>query len=489
MNDAHLQSEYDFAEEAFHNHWTNLFVDRTERVARIGDSEILAYVAYDNFTPLAARLESRAWPGYVPRIRDLEKGAEAFDDEGFARDGSGWVAFTYKPLPSTFWPTNGSTDDVFIRLPGRFRTNGAGEPDRRVYQLNLSALETAIKDLDAIPIPATDETAVGRDLDGDGELSAAATRLVRPETWFGGAADEAVVGFLYPEGTEFLHTVRYLGVGDDGAIYAPPRMKEVRYMKKHRFLAPEEVASRYEAFEEEGGAFPEVPGYGMDNGFGWYVLGFIEDAIGSLRPQTREEGLFCMGCHTSIGATIDQTFAFPRKVTGARGWGYIGLKGMDDAPLRGDTRPEILQYFERVGGGDEFRENRELLERFFTDDQQVLEEKVLGRDVYDLITPSRERALKLNKAYLSIVREQSFIRGRDANIEPMRNVYREVDPETAPTLPEDAIYDGEIRLDWGETQAAAGETPMPNASPTPDEPAAEEPAGQESPTQAALQAP
>jgi len=455
MNDARLQSEYDFAEEAFHNHWTNLFVDRAGAVAAVSDRQILEYVGQDNYTPLVARLEELGWPGYVPRVQNLEKGPDAFDEDGFARDGSGWVAFNYKPLPSTFWPTNGSTDDVFVRLPPRFRSNADGEPERGIYKLNLSALEAAIKDLTTISIAATDETALGRDLDGDGELSKGVTRMRRPETYFGSAADEALVRFLYPEGTEFLHTVRYLGVADDGGIYAPPRMKELRYMKKHRFLGPEEVVQRYQAFEEEEGGFREVPGYGMDNGFGWYVLGFIEDASGTLRPQTHEEGLFCMGCHTSIGATIDQTFAFPRKVTGARGWGYIDLRGMEDAPLLGDTRPEILQYFGRAGGGDEFRENEELLERFFTEDSEVLTGKVRGRKVYELITPSRERALALNKAYLTIVREQSFIRGRDASIDPMQNVYREVDPETAPTLPDDKIFAGEIRLDWGAAPAAA----------------------------------
>ncbi len=451
MNDVRLQSGYDFAEEAFHNHWTNLFVDRSERIAAISDREILAYVAEDNVTPLAARLDEQGWPGYVPRMQDLDKASDAFDEAGFARDGSGWVAFNYKPLPSTFWPTNGSIDDVFVRLPPRFQKNADGEPDRRIYQLNLSALEAAVKDLDSLSIPTTDETALGRDLDGDGALSKQVTRMRRPTSYFGAAADEPLVRFLYPEGTEFLHSVRYLGIGKDGAIAAPPRMKELRYMKKHRFLGPDEVAARYAAFEEAEGGFQEVPGYGMDNGFGWYVLGFIEDAEGALRPQTHEEGLFCMGCHTSIGATIDQTFAFPRKVTGARGWGYIDLHGMEDAPLRGDTRPEILQYFERVGGGDEFRENKELLERFFPDNNEVLTDKVRGRDVYELITPSRERALALNKAYLTIVREQSYVRGRDANLEPMRNVYREVDPETSPTLPDDKIFKGEIRLDWTAT--------------------------------------
>ena len=61
---------------------------------------------------------------------------------------------------------------------------------------------------------------------------------------------------------------------------------------------------------------------------------------------------------------------------------------------------------------------------------------------------SRSRALDLNKAYWTIVREQSFIRGRDANLAPMQNVYRRVDPNTAPTLPKSKQFDSDIRLDW-----------------------------------------
>jgi hypothetical protein len=51
---------------------------------------------------------------------------------------------------------------------------------------------------------------------------------------------------------------------------------------------------------------------GIDNAFDSMVLGFIEAAEGHLRKQSEEETLFCMGCHTTIGSTIDQTFAFPR---------------------------------------------------------------------------------------------------------------------------------------------------------------------------------
>lgn len=281
----------------------------------------------------------------------------------------------------------------------------------------------------------------------------------------GSAADVPVIRFLYPQGTEFLHTVRYLGLGEEGTIQHARRLKELRYMRKHKFLSPAEVRVRYEALEHEENASDEdinvepetigqqaglkpVGDYGYDNGFGWYVQGFIEDAKGELRPQGSEEGLFCMGCHASIGATVDSTFAFARKVTGAPGWGYIDLQDMPDAPIVGQNVGEILQYFSRAGGGDEFRENKELLERFFRKNGSVREEEVRSKDVYELTSPSGTRALALNKSYWTIVREQSFIRGRDANLSPMDNVFRRVDPKMAPTLPASKQFNSDIRLDW-----------------------------------------
>jgi len=53
--------------------------------------------------------------------------------------------------------------------------------------------------------------------------------------------------------------------------------------------------------------------------------------------------------------------------------------------------------------------------------------------VSELLLPSPERALRLDKAYRAIVREQSFTRGRDATITPPVHVHRELaegDPAT-----------------------------------------------------------
>lgn len=81
---------------------------------------------------------------------------------------------------------------------------------------------------------------------------------------------------------------------------------------------------------------------GLSNHRGWTILGFIEDEHGELRKQSREEQFFCVGCHKSIGSTIDQTFSFPRKVAGADGWGYIDLTDITDVPNIGEEDGEYL---------------------------------------------------------------------------------------------------------------------------------------------------
>ncbi|MES9991748.1 MAG: hypothetical protein ABW098_07335 [Candidatus Thiodiazotropha sp.] len=454
MDDKALQAEYSFSEIGVTNHWQNLFEDRSEAVSQISDQEVIDYIYTDNYSTLIEQLQSESWDGPVPKIENLHLGASAFDDQGFALDGSLWVAFNYKPLPSTFWPTNGSTDDVMLRLPAAFREqscNGSGY-SRDTYIANLAIVEAAIQDLERVSLPEVDENSFCTDLNGDGQLGVI-NEIIRPDTYVGNAADVSVTPMLYPQGTEFLHTVRYIGLDEDMSINIPARMKEVRYMVKQTFFTPAQLLSMY-GNEKQEKIDDILPNFisrgdsGLDNGFGWLVLGFIEAADGHLRKQSEEETTFCMGCHTTIGSTIDQTFAFPRKVSGAAGWGYVNLKGMVDAPNVGETEGEILTYLKLVGGGNEFRENDEIIEKWFNEDGSVNEEKVLAADVYELLAPSAERALTLNKAYMAIVRDQDFIHGRDANVTPAVNIYNAVDPETAPVLPAERQYDWDIRLAW-----------------------------------------
>src|SRR5690606_6618600 len=101
---------------------------------------------------------------------------------------------------------------------------------------------------------------------------------------------------------EFLHTVRYVGFGDDATILPSRRMKEVRYMVKAYTPPLQQLAELYreEQYAKEAGY---LPGYinrwekGLDNEMGWHIQGFIEDRAGRLRVATFEETLFCMGCH------------------------------------------------------------------------------------------------------------------------------------------------------------------------------------------------
>jgi len=391
MNDADLQIAYSFSDEGMTNHWKNLFEDRSDRVAAISDEAILDWINTDNYTELKPRLEEAGFSGWIPDLEDLEKGAEAFDEQGFAKDGSLWVAFNYKPLPSTFWPTNGSTDDVMIRLDALYRTNADGEYSKDIYLANLSILEANFKGKSEISTPPIDEKAVGKDLNGDGALGII-NRITDLSQWVGAAKDHFIDTHLYPAGTEFLHTVRYVNVDDDGFDGVSTRMKEVRYMKKWRAYAKGTLARHYqlEEFEKELGNLPGyafLGQYGLDNGNGWAIQSFLEGKNGRLRAATYEENLFCMGCHNSVGATIDKTFSFARKVDGAEGWGYINLEGMPDAPNMGELKGEILTYLQRVGGGGEFRSNPEMVERWFNADGTVNTDTLAAADLAPLIPP------------------------------------------------------------------------------------------------------
>jgi len=460
MNDGHLQGSYAFSEFGVRNHWQNLFKDRRDYIAQVSDAEILDYIHQDNYTDLAQWMRTEEWQGHEAIIDNLHLGAKAFDETGLAKDGSRWVAFNYKPLPSTFWPTNGSTDDVMIRLPEAF-SEIDGVFSRDVYYANLGLLEMAITGVDSLTTLPLNEAALDVDLNGDEVYSVSTQRIQQRGFYLGDASEIPVTPELYPEGTAFLHTVRYIGVNQAGDIYNAPRMKEVRYMVKKRFIPEARIKSGYyaEAKEKHFISLPLVSDYGdegMSNKFGWQLWAFIEDRQGQLRRQHHEEQFFCMGCHKSIGTTIDHTFAFPRKVAGAQGWGYIDLATQKDVPNRGETQGEFLTYLERVGGGDEFRQNKEMLERWFHADGSVKREEIQSLEsIYELITPSRERALALNKAYRAIVEEQSYIFGRDTVIQPATNVFQDVDPETPP-LPPKHRYQWDIRLDWPQARQTQG---------------------------------
>ncbi|WP_437799089.1 hypothetical protein [Sorangium sp. So ce693] len=470
LADHELQRETTFSDAARKNPWTNLLEDLSAAAARTSDAEILEYIREDNYAPLREALAARRdYPGYVP---DLDLGA-GLDEEGFARDGSGFRAVRYKPFPGSFWPTNGSAGDVFLRLPAAFREDASGAPSREVYKLNLALLEAAI----ASPSPLAREGAAGPadaaagrevepvsellagvDLDGDGALEPAVTRIIRlPARYAGGAAGIPVRTWLYPRGAELLHSVRYLDP-DRPALLAA-RMKELRYARKVDEPDDWAIARAYEreAEEKDEGQPPFHPGgpeVGLRNAFGWQIQAFIEDEQGRLRLQTAEEHRACMGCHGAVGVTVDHTFSLARKVPGAAGWRHQDLRGMPDVPQAGHAEPEVLTYLRRARGADDYRGNAEMLARFFPggalDEAEVRRGAPGGdRDLAYLVAPSRERALLLDKAYRALVRAQRFEAGRDVALGPATGILRVVEGESTGLGEAQRVYlDGRVHLAW-----------------------------------------
>jgi hypothetical protein len=431
VDDADLQLTLSFPAAAARNPWTNLFDPPASRSARVGDDDTLAYARRSNYfddpqertLTLSHSLDDlpsedgtghRPWTGFRPDAW------YSFDDRGFDHrpDGSytGWRAFAYYPFLGTFFPTNGSMDDVLIRLDPRLQEDAEGHFDARIYEINLGVVEALVTRRD-VPVD-------------------------RRMHFVGRASREAPGAFpiepgLFPLNTEFLHSVRYLDVKADGTVAMAARMKELRYAKKVRWLSDSDLEHKVAAETVEQSESPDGVSYfvpqgdrGVYNGLGWLFQGFIEADTGALRPQSYEETVACVGCHGGIGATTDSIFSLPRKVptsTRARGWFHWtqqGLAGLAE-PRRRDGLYEYALYLEANRGGDELRENTEVQERFFDAAGHLRPEPVarLHTDIGTLLLPSAARAIDLDRAYQAIVRDQSFVRGRDAVLAAASHVY------------------------------------------------------------------
>jgi hypothetical protein len=454
VEDAEVQTVLTVARSAEENRWTNLV--QPPPPVELPDAELLAWVRSSNYVDergglrLAAALANPPaawdgngdgrWGGYTPDCW-FQPDAEGFDH---SPDGAmtGWRAFAYAPFPGMFWPTNGSAGDVFIRLPAAFRRDKAGRESTAVYRLNLAILEAYLRRVD-VPLPPTDERELGSDLDGDGVLGTA-TRVAfvwppkpeRPFGYVGEAAglDRAKDGWpaagLYPRGTEFLHSLRYLDV-EGGQVRMAARMKELRYMRKTRWLTYSDLQLAAEAEAREKMKQPDKlkrvladVERGVGTGTGWLMQGFIEDAGGALRPQNVEETTACIGCHGGVGATTDSTFSFARKLDpgsswqgGWYHWGQRGLKGIPE-PRRADGQGEYAHWLAQVGAGDDYGTNDEVQARFFRKDGTLRPDavKALTKDISVLLVPSPRRALLLNRATLALVKAQRFERGRDVTV-------------------------------------------------------------------------
>jgi hypothetical protein len=250
---------------------------------------------------------------------------------------------------------------------------------------------------------------------------------------------------LFPEGTEFIHSLRYLDVTGKGSVIPAARLKELRYARKLNWRTYTSLLEQAMNELREEHDNPDSPESfkgdvesGIATGTGWRYQGFIEDASGALRPQSFEESLTCAGCHAGIGRPTDTIFSYPRKVDAPRnGWFHWNRTfGLGDQPdwQRPGLGGEYATYLMRNHGSDEFRANTEAIAHFFpagkADEQAIA---ALTKHIGAFTDPSPARALTLDKAYRVIVGEQSYAKGRNAVIEPLdKAVWRDV-PENTET--------------------------------------------------------
>jgi len=480
IDDWDLQESYAFSENSYKNPFTNSFKDRTTLVNAINDNQILEYINQDNYkdengniilnTKLKYDLpkewdfaydgvKDSVWSGYVPDCYFN------FDDEGFDKDKkgefTGWRVFAYSPFLGTFWPTNGSTDDVLIRLPKSMMLDENGDFSKEIYKINLAIVESMIKRKDIDLGFEVDESKYGVDLNHNNILDKTSTivyKWITPDAisnypkiiyynYYVGLAKSKletnelnIAPGLYPNGTEFLHSVRYIGIKDDkSGIKLANRMKELRYAKKTTWNTYAQLSNAALSEIKEKDTFPDrlrtIKGNietGLTTGLGWNYQGFIEDINGNLRPQSYEETLSCIGCHSGIGAITDSTFAFPRKFDSADSWYHWSKKDLTGTKDRtfSNSKGEFAFYLEQNKAGDEFRANDEIKNKFFDANGNLIQSEVdkVANDITYLIYPSVQRAIQLNKAYKIIVNEQSYIYGKDAHIKPLNaTVYDEVE--------------------------------------------------------------
>lgn len=386
FNELNLQKAYLFPKKMMQNPYKNLFINRSNQITSISDDRVIEYIRKNNYNEV------------------LQKKFECyfnFDDEGFDRDKKGnytlWRAFTYRPFMGTFFPTNGSMDDVIIRLPEIFAQDNQNNFNIEIYKNNLDIVVSTIK-----------------------------SDLNIKNKYVGKASSILIHDGLYPQGTEFLHTVRYIDFVKNKAS-ASERLKEFRYAKKEKYVnysELERLANKefFEEFDQYG--LPTMQSYkgdakeGFDNNMGWRYKGYIEDKNGQLRLQNDEETLSCIGCHAKLGTTIDSTFAMKRYVK----WGYQTLEGLSD------FNGEYANYLMQNPTGNEYGTNDEVYNKFFDSNGTMKKDSFLklSKEISTLLLPSYNRAMQLNKAYYFLVQEQNFIDGKEATIQPINNIYKSI---------------------------------------------------------------
>ncbi|DAB29740.1 MAG TPA: hypothetical protein CFH84_07985 [Sulfurimonas sp. UBA12504] len=280
---------------------------------RQGDAKVTNSALKDDAFRLFPALNPSALPaqddGFVRTTND--------DDESIFSDqrghNTGWRAVNFMPY-GIFTPHTGSVSGIYIRLDGKFMQENNGTFSLDIYKQNLELLEQAIQD----------------------RIENGMTHYV------GKASDEPLHRGLFPLKTEFAHPLHYVDIEADGVNSKFPgtrssRVKEVRYMYKWFMHYTNEPVTK----EENAPLYYNDKETWIDNGAGWWMSGFIEDENGSLRGQTPEELMQCVGCHSSkygfepaqftsgTGNTIDTVWSFSRKFAGDLGWremDYLGYK-------------------------------------------------------------------------------------------------------------------------------------------------------------------
>ncbi len=475
-----FQREYSFAPYdsntplATINRWENtLFPEKlAAHVASLGLEpqawDMQAYIRQDNWQAAYNQrpLKTTAWDSgtdspfrLLPALdpSDLPAQSDGFvrtsrNENSFFTDSAGmntgWRAINFMPY-GIFSPQTGSVSGIYIRLPVAFMQDENKQFSVSTYSQNLDLLAKVVQN---------------RLSDSDGK------------TYRGAANNIALEKGVYPVGTEFAHPLHYVDVEADGSNQQisrftgtrSQRVKEVRYMIK------------WEAYNPNGhrptaGADPtsilgnDRQGW-VDNGAGWYLVGFIEDAKGDLRPQQREELMQCIGCHSGVretefptftsgaGNTVDSTWSFPRQLPNSQGWqemnylGYVAGKGTTIAePLNRDqNKGEYRLFLEHVVGANLYGQMPSSIESYLSQtissknsysgnwqaidtssaqayhDNQKLRQKLLreftakggykdtqGHINAELFYPPKADALAGAAGYRQVVATQSYTKGKD----------------------------------------------------------------------------
>lgn len=372
------------------------------KIPQPDDPENLEYVRTDNWTAIYQKArpgkdmnwDNRSQAGNKYQLfpalnpQDLfpykeknptENGAHGYiDQEGFVKDRqnkyTGWRAVNFFPY-AIFTPLTGSVSGIYLRLPGKFMT-ADGSVDISVYKKNLDLLEKVIKN-----------------------------DPVESESYYGDASGIKIQKGFYPVGTEFAHPLHYVDLNADGDMgtgldglnknetvdYEFPgtrskRVKEIRYMYKWKEVTVDDIGDVKDESEYGRVIGKEWQGW-IDNKAGWILAAYIENRSGHLRPQTTEELLQCLGCHSSVGNTIDAVWSFQRKLPGDLGWQEMNY-GQYKKNRADKTRLNDYQN-ENINLGE--------LEYFYY--------SVVGADLFGVMPLEIEEELKVYAAEKNLVKE------------------------------------------------------------------------------------